>query len=104
MMDFYYKRNGLLKTAFYLKSLVTLSYVLYGMVVFFKGDYFAIWITNAQAERNCEYAITWWTYLSVILVIACNRQIFDIVLIIVICTNTRNKQKNIGKHPLIFEF
>ncbi|EAR83383.4 RING-H2 zinc finger protein (macronuclear) [Tetrahymena thermophila SB210] len=86
-LDYYYKRTSLLKWAYYIKSLVTLAYVIYGMVVFFSGNYFQIWISNNYNQpqsQQCDYALTWWVYLSIIFVIACNRQIFDLILIIAI--------------------
>ncbi|KAL4449089.1 hypothetical protein ABPG74_021081 [Tetrahymena malaccensis] len=86
-LDYYYKRTSLLKWAYYIKSLVTLAYVVYGMVVFFSGNYFQIWISNnynQSPSQSCDYALTWWVYLSIIFVIACNRQIFDLILIIAI--------------------
>ncbi|KAL4486693.1 hypothetical protein ABPG72_022168 [Tetrahymena utriculariae] len=86
-LDYYYKRTSLLKWAYNIKSLVTLTYVIYGMVVFFSGNYFQIWISNNYNQypsQSCDYALTWWVYLSIIFVIACNRQIFDLILIIAI--------------------
>ncbi len=46
IMNFYYKRNRLLKLFYGLFVLLTLVYAIYGIVVFFKGNYFKVWLNN----------------------------------------------------------
>ena len=46
LMSYYYKRNKILKFFYFLIALLTLTYVIYGIVVFFKGKYFNVWLNN----------------------------------------------------------
>jgi hypothetical protein len=83
IIKFFYKRNKFLKLIFYMFSILTISYAVYGVIIFFKGKYFSIWFNNYN--NSCEYPTTWWAYISIIFIFIYNRDAFDILLLVCIC-------------------